>query len=109
MILAALCVLVLMLLIYSGMQINRLNSEVNDLTNQLTAQRELEKTLKKDVDERINIDEIQKVAIEDLNMVKIDTVEHVYIDLNSGDAVDLHNAARDPELLAHAFDMSFGQ
>ena len=106
--LSALFVIIMMTLIYMGMQINKKNNQVNDLKAQIAAKEAQAVELENAISNRIDIDEIQKTAIENLNMVKIDTVEHVYIDLNSGDAVELHGAERDSDLLLRAFEESFG-
>ena len=107
-ILASACVFVLMLLIYSGMQINRLNRELNSLNEQLAAKEVAAEKLQKEVEERIDLQEIEKEALYNLGMVRTNTVDHVPIDINDGDAVDIYGAKRNPDLLLKAFETSFG-
>ena len=97
-----------MLMIYSGMTINNLKRQLNDANEQLTVKELQAEELQNRVEDRIDKDAIQKEAISNLGMVGIDTVEHIYIDINSGDAVEIHDASRNPDLLLQAFQTSFG-
>ena len=105
---AGVCVLLLMLMIYSGMTINNLKRQLNDANEQLTVKELQAEELQNRVEDRIDKDAIQKEAISNLGMVGIDTVEHIYIDINSGDAVEIHGASRNPDLMLQAFQTSFG-
>ena len=105
---AGVCVVLLMLMIYSGMTINNLKRQLNDANEQLTVKEMQAEELKESVEKRIDKQAIEKEALSNLGMVKIDTVEHIYIDINSGDAVELHDASRNPDLLLQAFQTSFG-
>lgn len=107
-VLASICVLLVMLMIYSGMTINNLKRQLNDANEQLSVKQMQAEELKESVEKRIDKQAIEKEALENLGMVRIDTVEHVYIDINNGDAVEVHDAARNPDLLLHAFQTSFG-
>ena len=105
---AGICVVLLMLMIYSGMTINNLKRQLNDANEQLTVKEMQAEDLKERVEKRIDKQAIEKEALSNLGMVKIDTVEHIYIDINSGDAVELHDASHNPNLLLQAFQTSFG-
>lgn len=83
------CFCVLMLLIYSGMQINKLNREINDLKTEVEEKEEIERSLAADVEKRIDLQSIEKIALTNLGMVKNTTVEQVYVDINQGDSVDI--------------------
>lgn len=99
------CVTLLMFLIYSGMQINRLNSQVNDLKDEV-AQKEAQRDLLEEEAERmINLDEIYARATELGMTVKEESVRHAYIDLSSGDTVDVYARTSN---LENAFLASFG-
>ena len=104
----AVCFILVMLMIYSGMTINALKRQLNDANEQLTVKEMQAEELKESVEKRIDKQAIEKEALKNLGMVKIDTVEHVYIDINSGDAVEMHDASRNPDLLLNAFQTSFG-
>ena len=105
---AGICVVLLMLMIYSGMTINNLKRQLNDANAQLSVKQTQAEELKESVEKRIDKQAIEKEALSNLGMVKVDTVEHIYIDINSGDAVELHDASRTPDLLLQAFETSFG-
>lgn len=88
-IILASCFAMLMLLIYSGMQINKLNREINDLKSEVEAKQEISRSLEAKVEERIDLQSIEKIALTSLGMVKNTTVEHLYPETGNGDSVDL--------------------
>ncbi len=99
------CVTLLMFLIYSGMQINRLNSQVNDLKDEVAQKEDQRDLLAEEAERMINLDEIYAKATELGMTAKEESVRQAFIDLSSGDTVDVYTRASN---LENAFLASFG-
>ena len=99
------CVALLMFLIYSGMQINRLNSQVNDLKQEVAQKENQRDLLAVEAERMLNLDEIYAKATELGMTAKEESVRQAFIDLSSGDTVDVYTRTSN---LENAFFASFG-